>query len=210
MNKLDLNVQTREASKSRGNRRALREGRLPSVIYGGGADQGPRAVYLDRVEFEKLSAQVHTATIFNLKLNDGKSERVIIRMLQRDPVTDRVIHIDFVRVTDKPVEIKVPVVSVGIAAGTRRGGRLSPVERSLMVRCQAESMPDRIEVDVTRLDLGQSIRLGEQTPPAGVTFLGSERLVLFALTTARGMKDEDEKPAGAAAAAPEGEKAPAA
>lgn len=209
MNKLDLTVQSREGTKSSGNRRALREGRLPSVIYGGGGEHTPRPVYLDRVEFEKLTAQIHTATIFNLKVDDGKSERAIIKMLQRDPVTDRVIHIDFIRVTDKPVVIRVPVVSVGIAPGTRRGGRLSPIERSLMVRCKPDDMPDKIEVNVTKLDLGGMIRVGDLTPPPGVEFTAPPRLVLFTMTTARGMKEEAETPGDAPDAAAGADKAAA-
>jgi large subunit ribosomal protein L25 len=147
--------------------RMRREGRVPSVLYGGTKDEAGKPVAtLIAVEPKPLSRILHSDsganTLITLKL-DGESARVMLREYQLDPVTHHLLHADFYRVAmDKAIQVTVPIVLRGEAPGVKQqGGILDFVHREIEVECLPSDIPEHIDVDVSGLMLNQSIRLRE-------------------------------------------------
>ena len=104
--------------------------------------------------------------------HDGKAQKVLTKDVQFHPVTDRPIHVDFFRVTDKTIiDVNVSAVFVGedVSPGMKQGGALNVVRYNIEVKCPAGAIPDNIEVDISGMEIGDSIHLSEVTLPAGVT-----------------------------------------
>ena len=164
---LTLPAETRRAGK--GASRALRrEGRVPAVVYGGKDE-----VLSIHVEEKELRRQLGTGHFFNsiveIETSGGK-----VRTLPKDvafhPVTDRPLHVDFLRLAaDAKVHVNVPVVFVNEEAspGLKKGGVLNIVKHDLDLVCDANRIPDDITIDVTGLDIGDSIHISHVKLPAG-------------------------------------------
>ena len=106
---------------------------------------------------------VYTPHVYLIDLDiDGKKVQAIMQDIQFHPVTDEVVHIDFLKVSeDKPVKVEVPVKVTGFAKGIRKGGKLQIEVRRLKVLALPKDLPNEILVDVTELDLGQSLRVSD-------------------------------------------------
>jgi large subunit ribosomal protein L25 len=130
---------------------------IPCVIYGGG-----ETVHFS-VNERKLKQLLFTPNSYIVELDiDGKKEMGVMRETQFHPVTDRILHIDFQRVIPgKPVTIAVPVKLEGNSKGVKLGGKLQLKSRKLTVSALVENLPDELVVDVTELDLGKMISVGE-------------------------------------------------
>ena len=146
--------------------RLRREGRVPSVLYGGASEAGkPSAIAID-VEPKALLRILHSQsganTLITLKLG-GESARVMLKEYQLDPVTRQLLHADFYRVAmDKVITVTVPIVLRGEAPGVKQQvGLLDFVHREIEIECLPADIPEHIEVDVSGLMLNQSIRLRE-------------------------------------------------
>ncbi len=149
-------------------RAARRAGLVPAVVYGGARD--PRAI---SVTLKDLNLHLHaggfTNSLFELRLGD-KSQRVLPRDIQFDPVTDWPVHVDFMRVEeDTRVTIRVPVTWVGEeeSPGLRRGGVLNIVRHEIELLCPAGKIPESIEVDVTGLEIGDGVHISAVKLPEG-------------------------------------------
>ncbi len=134
-----------------------REGAIPCVLYGGG-DVVTFAV--DAKEVKKL---IYTPNSYIVELNiDGKMEKAVLRDVQYHPVREQILHIDFYRVQEgKAVSIAVPVILEGNAAGVKVGGKLALSARKIVVSALEANLPDQITVDVTELELGKTIFVGD-------------------------------------------------
>ncbi|MCL6642954.1 MAG: 50S ribosomal protein L25, partial [Candidatus Bipolaricaulota bacterium] len=143
------------------NPRALRrQGRIPGVLYGHEVHQ-PIAV--NAKELEKLLARITRSSRITVEL-DGKKLPAFIKEIQYDPLTDRVIHIDFYHpAPDRPVTIEVPVRLHGEPKGRKEGGVLQLLRDVVKVRGAAEKIPEVIEIDVTGLGIGQAVHVNELT-----------------------------------------------
>ena len=141
------------------NPRALRrQGRIPGVLYGHEVHQ-PIAV--NAKELEKLLARITRSSRITVEL-DGKKLPVFIKEIQYDPLTDRVIHIDFYHpAPDRPVTMEVPVRLHGEPKGRKEGGVLQLLRDVVKVRGAAEKIPEVIEIDVTGLGIGQAVHVNE-------------------------------------------------
>ncbi len=121
---------------------------------------------------------------------------VMIRDVARHPISDALTHVDFLRVDiDKPVELEVPVHTVGNAAGTKMGGILQFVRRRLRVECLPGSVPGFVEVDVTDLDLDEALRVSDVVLPEGVVAKvdpGRVVVVMHARAVAEEVEEEAE------------------
>ena len=166
----NIEGEPRERIGKGGARAARRAGRLPGIIYGDGKD--PVAVSLEtRTVVHELDTAGFFTTLMDLKL--GKETiRVLPREVQYHPVTDVPLHIDLLRVGAKTmVTIAVPVVFLNEedCDGLRRGGVLNVVRYEIDLVCQADSIPAQIEVDLTGLDIGDSVHISQVTLPDNVT-----------------------------------------
>ena len=150
-------------------RATRRAGRVPAVIYG--ANQPPVLISLDAKTLQRETQNPgFFSHILELTL-DGGSHRVLPRDVQQDPISDRPMHVDFMRVdTATELVVDVPVEFVGReqSPGLRRGGVLNVVRHEIEVRCRADRIPDHITVNLAGCDIGASIHISAVTLPDGV------------------------------------------
>ena len=160
MAEVKLNVSEREAHGKGAARRSRIEGKVPAVVYGRGMD--PVSIEVDRREF--LTA-LHTDAGMNvlLELNvGGKKMLTLARELQRDPVRGTLLHADFVQIdVTQTVDVEVPVNVTGEAAGVKEGGVLEQPLFTVHVRCLPQEVPEGIEVDISALNIGDSLRVDD-------------------------------------------------
>ncbi len=134
-----------------------KDGNVPCVVYGQGENVH---FYAPENEFKKI---VFTPNVYLIKLSiDGKEFDAIIKDQQFHPVTDTILHMDFLQFNaEKPLTIKVPVVTEGFAAGVKKGGKLQLNTRRLTVSAMCADIPDSLNIDVTNIDLGRTLKVGE-------------------------------------------------
>jgi large subunit ribosomal protein L25 len=136
---------------------ALRkEGSVPCIIYGKGENVNFSAPI---PMFKNL---VYSPNVYIVKLNiDGNIYDAIMKELQFHPVSDEILHIDFMQISeDKPIIINIPIHVIGNSIGVKKGGRLNLVKRNLTVKALPKHLPDYLEVDVEELEVGQSVKVG--------------------------------------------------
>ncbi len=150
-------------------RAARYAGRIPGVIYG--AKAAPVMITLDSKDLQReIRRGGFFATLFDVGVA-GKTERVLARDLQLHPVTDRPIHIDFLRVSaSTEVTVQVPCVFVNEeeSPGIRRGGVLNVVRHELELSCRADAIPNEISIDLTGLEINDSVHISQVALPEGV------------------------------------------
>jgi large subunit ribosomal protein L25 len=150
--------------------RIRREGLVPAVVYGLGADNVSVSVS-SRELVHILSGGSGMNTLITLKI-DGADELAIARQIQRHPVKGTVMHVDFVRVrADQTIQAEIPVHLVGEAEGAVRGGVLEQLVHTLTVEAKPSGFPPSIEHDVTAIEIGGQVYVRDLTVPAGVTVL---------------------------------------
>jgi large subunit ribosomal protein L25 len=165
---LTLPAETRERAGKGASRALRREGRVPAVVYGG--NEEPLAIH---VEAKELIRQLGTGHFFNSIVEveiGGKKVRTLPKDVAFHPVNDRPLHADFLRLSkDAKVHVEVPVLFINEAAspGLKRGGVLNMVRHELELVCESDKIPDDIQIDVTGLDIGDSIHISHVTLPAG-------------------------------------------
>jgi len=201
---IELKAWARQSSGKGGARQVRRDGRIPGILYGGRED--PQNIALDS---KAISKQIQTghfqSTIFTLDV-EGTKTRVIPRGVQLDPVRDFPIHVDFMRLAkDALVTVDVPVHFLNEAAspGLKRGGVLNIVRHDIPVRCPADTIPDHFDVDLTGLEIGDSIHISAVAMPAGVSPTITDRD--FTVATIAGRASEEAAGAGEAEGAEAGE-----
>jgi large subunit ribosomal protein L25 len=146
------------------NKKTRREDKVPATVYGHG---NPENVSLDMQSVRKA---IYTPEAYIVNLNiDGATVSTIIRETQFHPVTDNLLHVDFLRLDDAhEIEVDLPIRLVGTSKGVLAGGKLVPLLRRIKVKGLASKLPDAVEVDISNLDLGKTIRVNE-LPDSGVT-----------------------------------------
>jgi len=137
-----------------------RDGIIPAVIYGGENSKEAISFSVKEGDVRKL---IYTPEIFLINLSiDGKNYKAILKDIQFHPVTDNILHLDFLHVfEEKPIVIDVPVVLDGLAEGVKAGGKLSLDIRKLKVRALYKDVPEKVHINITNLALGKSIQVGE-------------------------------------------------
>ncbi len=164
-----FNAERRERAGKGAARAARRAGLVPGVIYG--AKKAPELVAIKPTELlPELRKTAFFTNLYDVKL-DGGSARVLVRDVQYDPVSDRPVHVDFMRVEpNTKVRVDVPVVFENEAAspGIKRGGVLNIVRHQIELVCLATQIPHQIRVDLTGLDIGDSVHISAVKLPDGV------------------------------------------
>ncbi len=186
-------AQRRERAGKGPARAARRAGRVPGVIYGSKKD--PTMVTLDPRELDReLQAGAFLATVYDIQVEKDK-ERVLPRDVQFDPVTDRPIHVDFLRVSaTSSVTVQVPVnfLNEEESPGLRRGGLLNVVRHEIEMTCRADAIPASVEVDLTGLDIGDSVHISMISLPDGVAPTITDRDFTIATVAAPTVVQEEE------------------
>lgn len=167
-----LSIEARTKSQTgTGSARALRrEGQVPGIVYGQSAE--PMMISIEgRILDRELNKPGFFSHLYDLKV-DGQSYRVLARDVQKHPVTDSAMHVDFLRVSaDTRIEVAVPVhfINDEEAPGIRRGGLLNVVRHEVDLMCSADNIPESITVDLKGLQIGDSVHISAVTLPEGVT-----------------------------------------
>ena len=157
MKTIELKGTSRSVVGKAAMKKIRRSGNVPAVVYGQGE---PTSVAVDFQGINKVLSSPDTYVV-NLDI-DGKPETAILRDAQFHPVTDHVLHVDFLRVTpNEPVIVDLPVKLVGKSVGVAAGGKLVPMLRKIRVRGLISNLPDYVNVDVTNLGLGKTIRVAD-------------------------------------------------
>lgn len=184
-------------------RSVRREGRIPAVIYGGGDKAEPIA--LDYRDLNRLIYAGHfLTTIFDIDVA-GTKQRVIPRDYQLDPIKDLPLHVDFLRLkagTTLRVEVPVHFINQDICPGIKKGGSLNVVRHVIELRVPAETIPDAITVDLSTLDIAESLHISAVTLPAGCKPTITDRDFTIATLVPPLVVAETPAAAAAAAAAP--------
>ena len=166
--KTTLKAATRLRSGSGQLKQMRREGWLPSVVYGRGVVN--ENLKVDAKTFAELLAHSSSDNILiNLDIEGEGSRSVFLKMIQHDPLTGHALHVDFLAVDDKTeITANIPVHLIGEAKGVKAGGVLEQYAHTLEIICFPNDLPDSIEKDVTFLEEGQSLHIGEIELPKGV------------------------------------------
>jgi large subunit ribosomal protein L25 len=202
---ISISAQIRERAGKGAARSTRRAGRVPAVIYG--EKQEATLISVAPKELERLvHKKAFFATLLDVEL-DGKKHRVLPRDVQFNPVTDVIEHLDFQRIgKDTKIHVNVPVVVKNelAAPGIKRGGVLNLVRHEIPFTCSPENIPQQIVVDLTGLDIGDSIHINAIELPKGATPNLRERdFTVVTIGAPSGLKaDTEAAPAAAAAAAP--------
>lgn len=201
-----LNAKKREGS-GKGVARKLRQaGRVPAVLYG--KDMESVTLSIDAMEAVHLFAAISVEnTIIELQIEGEKSShQTLVREIQAHPFKKELVHVDFLRLQQNvEVDVDVPVELDGTPVGVKsHGGILEQLVHEVTVRCLPSLIPEAIHVDVTGLDLDQSLQVGDLTLPEGVELLvESTRLICIVATPRGAIEEEAAEPAAAEAAEPE-------
>lgn len=156
-------------------------GLVPCVLYG----QGSQTHFtIKDIAIEKL---VFNPDVFQIELDiEGKKTNAIIQDLQQDPITDKVLHVDFLELdAKKPVKVALPVRLTGSSRGVLAGGKLMQVFRRLKVVALPGELPEAIIIDITKLRIGQSVRVGD-LETSGLKFVDAKSAVVVSVKMARG------------------------
>jgi large subunit ribosomal protein L25 len=180
-----LNVNSRDAAGSRAVRRLRRGGRVPGVLYGGGAEP----LGFDADERELRHALAGSGAVLDLSVDGGKATPVVLKEAQRHPVRGETIHVDLLRVRlDQAITAVVPIELAGVddAPGVKEGGILEQITREINVEALPTAIPESIVHEVGEMQIGETILLGALTPPDGVTLLDDpEETVIATLSPPR-------------------------
>ncbi len=165
-----LDVDVRNETGTGRARQARRDGMVPGVIYGG--DEGPVAF---SAKYNEVIKAINSGQFLQSMIeisHDGKKQKVLTKDVQFHPVNDMPVHLDLFRVTNKTiieVEVSVNFIGEDVSPGMKEGGALNVVRHAIEVKCPAGSIPDQIDVDISKMEIGDSIHISEVELPKSVT-----------------------------------------
>jgi large subunit ribosomal protein L25 len=181
MEKVILEVGTREDSGKRSAKELRYKNMIPAVVYKGGKD----ALKLQLVSAD-LSKVLHTKAgenvIITLKITGGdskaKDKTVVIKEIQREPIKNQILHVDFNEISlTETLKVNVPLAAHGEPEGKKEGGTLEHVMWELQIECLPTDIPEKIEVDVSKLKIGEAVYVKNIIAPEGVKVLNDPELI---------------------------------
>jgi large subunit ribosomal protein L25 len=198
---LEIRADARAIKNKRDAKRLLRSGKIPGVLYG--PKMQAVALEFDQREFSHRIAGLEGSHLVRLKSTaTNLADKVaLVKDMQYHPISGHVIHADLYEVDlTAKITVHVPLHFVGKAAGVVRGGILQPIVREIEVECLPLDIPEYFDVDVSALDIGDSVHIEDITMPEGVTVISEANLALVSLVP----PSIEEAPTPAAAAPVEG------
>ena len=164
MKSIDVKGTARTATGKKATQEIRKAGSVPCNLYGEARGENGLPVALSfSTTAEELRKLMYSPDIYSVNLNiDGKEYKAVMKELQFHPVTDKLLHVDFYEITEeKPIVMEVPIKLNGLAEGVKAGGKLAASVRKLKVRAVYSAIPERLNIDVTNLGLGKTIKVGE-------------------------------------------------
>lgn len=169
-----------------------KKGLVPCVLYGGSEQLHFSVKYID------IHKIVHSPDVYNVALEvEGKKQEAIIQELQFHPVTDKILHVDFLALhNDKPAKIELPVRVSGASPGVLMGGKLAKNFQKIKVEALPADLPEAINIDITPLNIGDNIRVRDLAAAnTKLSFHAPAASVVVGVKMARGAKKADDEPA---------------
>ena len=203
MKEISIIGKKREELGKKASKQLRKEGFIPCNIYGEQKDANGKPVAMAfAASFNELRKLIYTPHIYVVKLNiNGTEHTAIMKEIQFHPVTDTPLHVDFYEVNDqKPITIGIPVKLVGLAQGVRDGGRMNLSIRKIDVTAPYQQIPEHLDVDVTNLKIGKSIKVGELSYE-GLELATSKDVVVCSVKMTRNAATADTTEEGAEAPA---------
>ncbi|MCB0690434.1 MAG: 50S ribosomal protein L25 [Saprospiraceae bacterium] len=184
MQKVSIEANKRTDLGSASAKRIRQAGDVPAVIYGG------NDVVHCSVPAKQLKNLVYTPDLKLAEVSvDGTNQRCILKDIQFHPVTDEIVHIDFLRIMDKtPIKVNVPLKFKGVSPGVKAGGKLVQSMRTVIVKTTPEKLTDELFLDISKLDLGQSIRVRDIEVPEGVEIMVNSAIPVAVIEIPRALK----------------------
>ncbi len=180
MKTIEITGSVRTELGKKSSRQTRKAGNVPCVIY---RKDGNLHFEAPELSFKNL-VYTHEAHLVNFHI-DKLEVRAVLKDIQFHPVTDSIIHADFIEIfEDKPVVISVPVMVTGDSAGVIAGGKLSLKKRNLLIRALPKDLPEHITVDITKLQIHDSIKVGDLSADK-IEFLDNRRLMILTIATSR-------------------------
>ena len=164
MKEINVTGQKRENLGKKASKELRKQGLIPCNIYGEKkGENGLPEAYAFTIPFTELRKIIYTPHIYVIDIDiEGVHRTAILKEIQFHPVTDAPLHVDFYEVNDqKPITIGIPVKLVGLAQGVRDGGRMNISIRKINVTAPYQQIPEHLDVDVTKLRIGKSIKVGQ-------------------------------------------------
>ena len=215
MELIELKTNIRTTTGNGPARRLRQKGQIPAVLYGPGIESVLLSVNITDIEMVLKKGRIGQALLNLVILNNEETstKTVMVKELQHHPVSRDFLHIDFYEVAmDRKIMVNVPITTTGKAKGVEVGGVLQIIRRELEVQCFPLDVPESIEIDVTDLDIGDSIHVGDISLQSEIEFLGDENITVVTVVTPK-IEEEEEveeevEEEGEAAIAEEGEESP--
>jgi len=191
---LIMKARLREETGKNEMRRLRKRGLLPGIIFGRSGETFP--ISFETSELEKI---LHTDsgfnTIFGIDVDGLEMKtptRVLIKEYQLDPVTHNFLHVSFYRIhMDRLVEVNVPILTEGVAPGVKdHGGTIDYIMREVLVECFPGDIPESIVIDISTMQIGEHVRIGELKVPDGVKLLDDPESVVIHLVPPRKVEEE--------------------
>ena len=196
MKTIEIKGSFRKETGKKSSKQIRKTGGVPCVIYG---KESNIHFHADELGFKNL-VYTHEAHLVNLKIED-KEYMAILKDMQFHPVSDRILHADFVLITDdKPVVINIPVTVTGVSAGVLAGGKLVIKKRNLKVKGMPSDLPEFLPVDITELKIHDSVKVGDLAFEK-IELLDPKKSMVVGVATSRVAQKTEEEIATEAAAA---------
>ncbi|HKK40842.1 MAG TPA: 50S ribosomal protein L25/general stress protein Ctc [Bacteroidales bacterium] len=199
MKTIEIKGTARKDLGKKSSRQTRKAGNVPCVIY---RKEGNLHFEAPELSFKNL-VYTHEAHLVKFHI-DSTDVRAVLKDIQFHPVTDRIIHADFIEIfDDKPVVINVPVTVTGDSIGVIAGGKLSIKKRYLLIKALPDDLPENITIDITKLKIHDSVKVGELSADK-IEFLDNKKLMILTIATSRvaqkSVEETAEEPAEEAAA----------
>tara|TARA_B110000240_G_scaffold111453_1_gene125187 strand:- start:399 stop:1052 length:654 start_codon:yes stop_codon:yes gene_type:complete len=193
MKSLAISAKTREKVGKSDSKALRNQGKVPCVLYGG---EKQVSFYAHENDFRKL---VYTSDVFLVELDiDGSKFSAIMQDIQFHPVTDKILHIDFLQVfDDKEITVNIPVKLDGQSIGVKNGGNLLQRRKSIITRALPGNLPDAINIDITDLKIGMFVYIKDLRSEL-YDFLAADNSVVVGVKTARNAVEDEVEAEGAA------------
>lgn len=192
---LELAAEMREKFGTGVARELRRKGMVPAIVYGAGKEA--LAVSIEEKEITKHYRKPgFISTVIQIKVG-SKTHKVLPKAVELHPITDIVRHVDFVHLEGKTQRMEVPVVYEGKerALGVKRGGFFNTIKRTITLLCDVNNIPKNINIDVTNIHIGQSLKAKSIKLPEGVQLASKNDFIMATIIGRKGSKSEDEEAA---------------
>ena len=186
MKQIQISGKKRETTGKKASKKLRKEGMIPCNLYGEAKADGKPVAFSFVAPMSELRKLIYTPHIYLVELNiDGVNHAAIMKEIQFHPTTDAVLHIDFYEVNEsKPIVMGVPVKHIGLAQGVRDGGRMNKSIRKINVRAPYAQIPETLDIDVTKLRIGKSIKVGDLSFE-GLELITSKDVVVCSIKNTR-------------------------